>query len=189
MKFRLVLLDRDGVLNVNLPGSVRTPAALEMIPGSAAAVARLCRAGLKTALVTNQAVLGRGEVDEATFDAIQQKLLSALAAEGGRLDTVHVAPDMAEQATPRRKPGPGMLTEALNLHGLWPDEAVMVGDSLTDLQAARAASVGFVLVRTGWGEKTLAQLASLPGHSRPDHIAADLADAVGWILGSGPAAS
>ena len=71
---RLVMLDRDGVLNVDRPRSVRHPDELEMIDGAAAAVARLNRAGLRVALVSNQAVVGRGEIDRAMLDAIQARL-------------------------------------------------------------------------------------------------------------------
>ncbi|MFD2264025.1 D-glycero-alpha-D-manno-heptose-1,7-bisphosphate 7-phosphatase [Lacibacterium aquatile] len=154
MRYKLILLDRDGVLNVDRADSVRTPEQLIMIPGAAAAVARLNRAGLRTTLCTNQSILGRGWVTQAVFDTIHDKLIAALAAEGARLDHILVAPDAPDAATPRRKPGPGMLQEALNLHGLWPDEAVMIGDSMVDAQAAKAAGVPFILVRTGKGSKT-----------------------------------
>lgn len=159
MRYKLILLDRDGVINVDRLDSVRTPEQLIMIPGAAAAVARLNQAGLKTALCTNQSILGRGWVTQEVFDTIHIKLVAELAAEGAKLDTILVAPDAPDAATPRRKPGPGMLQEALNLHGLWPDEAVMIGDSLVDAQAAKAASVPFILVRTGKGHKTETELS------------------------------
>ncbi len=173
---RLVLLDRDGVLNVDRPDSVRTPQALEMIPGAAAAVARLNRAGWRTALVSNQAVVGRGQIDEAMLQAIQAKLREALAAAGAALDAEFVCTDLDG---PRRKPAPGMLLEALAQFAAEPSATPMIGDALSDLEAAKAAGCARVLVLTGKGAVTA---RALPAALAPVAIHPDLARAVDALL-------
>lgn len=176
---RLVLLDRDGVLNVDRPESVRHPDALEMIPGAAAAVARLNHAGIATALVTNQAVVGRGEVAPAMLEKILAKLRSLLLAAGAHLDAEFVCTDAV--ASPRRKPAPGMLLEAMDRFGAAAHETTMIGDALRDLEAAAAAGCPRILVLTGKGAETA---RDLPDRVRPVAIRADLAAAVEAILGA-----
>lgn len=155
---RLVLLDRDGVLNHDRPDAIKSVAEFVPIAGAAQAVARLNAAGIATALVTNQSILGRGRISWDMFADIQAVLLAGLAAAGGRLDRIYVAPDAPDQATIRRKPGPGMLLEALADFACPADQAVMIGDTVTDAQAAAAAGVRFHLVRTGKGASIEASL-------------------------------
>lgn len=170
---RLALIDRDGVINRDLPESVRSPERLEMLPGSAAAVARLNRAGILTALVTNQSIVGRGVIDPAMLEAIHARMVAALAAEGGRFDAIYVAPDAPEAATERRKPGPGMLLEALARFQCRPDQAVMIGDAERDAIAALRAGVPFRLVLSGKDRSVAAPCAG---------VHADLAEAVEALL-------
>jgi len=177
---RLVLLDRDGVLNIDRPTSVRHPDELQMIPGAAAAVARLNAAGLAVAVVTNQSVLGRGIIDTTMLERIHAKLRTELAAAGAHVDAFHVCPDPPEAPTDRRKPAPGMLLEALAAFGADPADTPMIGDALRDLQAAVAAGCPRILVRTGKGLETLA--AGLPDDLQPVTIRNDLADAVTTML-------
>lgn len=187
----LVLLDRDGVLNQDRPDSVRTPDALVMIPRAAAAVARLNRAGVRVAVVTNQSIVGRGLIDEAMLGRIHDRLAAKLAEDGARLDALLVAPDAPDAATDRRKPAPGMLNEALAQFGERPDKCPMIGDALRDLEAAKAAGCPRVLVRTGKGRATEAD--SWPADIDPVSIHDDLWDAVEAMLdgriGSGRAAA
>lgn len=178
---RLVLLDRDGVLNVDRPDSVRHPDQLAMIPGAAAALARLNRAGWMTALVSNQAAVGRGEIDAATLAAIQARLRAALAEAGAALDAEFLCTD---PAGPRRKPAPGMLIEALARFGADPARTPMIGDALSDLEAAKAAGCARVLVLTGKGARTA---RALPATLAPVAVYRDLAHAVDALLsGGGP---
>lgn len=174
---RLVLIDRDGVLNVDRPDSVRHPDDLEMIPGAAEAVARLNKAGVTTALVTNQAVVGRGEVTLAMLDHIHAKMRVLLCQAGAHLDAEFVCTDAV--ASPRRKPAPGMLLEALARFGAVAAETPMIGDALRDLEAAAAAGCPRVLVLTGKGAETAREL---PAHVRPVAVHADLAAAVDALL-------
>jgi len=179
---RLVLIDRDGVLNVDRPDSVRHPDQLEMIPGAAAAVARLNAAGVTTALVSNQAVVGRGAIDLAMLERIQAKLRAALAAAGARLDAEYICTDAVPG--PRRKPAPGMLLEAMAEFGARAADTPMIGDAATDLAAAWAAGCRRVLVRTGKGAATAAAID--PG-LHPVAVFADLAAAVDALLKEGAA--
>lgn len=180
---RLVLLDRDGVLNVDRPTGVRGPDQLVMIPHAARAVAQLNRAGVKVALVTNQAVVGRGHINAGMLALIHTRLIAELAAVGGKLDAFYVCTDTPEKATGRRKPGPGMLLEALRDFGAEPAVTPMIGDALRDLQAAAAAGCPRVLVHTGRGRDT--EAAGLPDAVRPVAVHADLAAAVTALL-AGP---
>lgn len=176
----LVLLDRDGVLNRDRPESVRTPEELIMIPRAGAAVARLNRAGIRVAVVTNQSVVGRGVIDEAMLAGIHDRLAAMLAEDGARLDALLIAPDAPDAATVRRKPAPGMLNEALAQFGERPDKCPMIGDALRDLEAASAAGCPRVLVRTGKGRAT--EAAGWPASIDPVRIHDDLWDAVDAIL-------
>lgn len=154
---RLVLLDRDGVLNVDRPDSVRHPGELAMIPGAAAAVARLNHGGLRVAVVTNQSIVGRGVISAGMLEQIHDKLRDALAREGARIDGWFVCTDHPDQPGERRKPRPGMLREALGLFRVAPSDAVLIGNSASDLEAAAAAGCRRILVRTGKGAATQAR--------------------------------
>lgn len=176
---RLVLLDRDGVLNQDRTDYVKSTDELVVLPGAPQAVARLNRAGIKVAVVSNQSAVGRGVISQAGLDAIHASLCAHLAAHGAALDALLFAPDAPDRATDRRKPGPGMLLEAMARFQASPADSVMIGDQPTDAEAARRAGVGFILVRTGKGRTTEAALA--PG--RALGVFDDLGGAVAALLG------
>lgn len=177
---KLVMLDRDGVLTEERAGFVKHPGELAMIDGAAAAVARLNAAGVKTALVTNQSVVGRGIIDADMLERIHIKLRTELAAQGARLDLLLTCTDAPERASERRKPAPGMLREALAHFRLPAHEAVMIGDQATDLRAAMAAGVRPILVRTGKGAELLAK--GLPQDILTVGVYASLTSAVEALL-------
>ena len=177
---RLVLLDRDGVLNQDRPLSVRSPDELRLIPAAASAVARLNSAGIPVAVVTNQSVVGRGLITGHELDAIHDRLRGELAAAGAWLDLILVAPEPPGAPASRRKPAPAMLLEASAHFAVPPCEAVMIGDDLRDLEAALAAGCRRVLVRTGKGAAIAAK--GLPPHLEPVMLARDLQDAVDTLL-------
>lgn len=154
MRLRLVLLDRDGVINTDRPDSVKSVEECMMITGSAAAIARLNQAGINVCVVTNQSVLGRGIITQEQLDTIHEYIKHELAKEGAHLDKILVCGDAPDNPTHRRKPSPGMLIEAMQMFGAAPHETVMIGDALTDLQAAANAGVARALVRTGKGAIT-----------------------------------
>jgi D-glycero-D-manno-heptose 1,7-bisphosphate phosphatase len=177
---RLVMLDRDGVLNADRPDSVKSPAELVMLAGAAEAVARLNRAGLLVAVCTNQGVVGRGIIDEAMLDRIHGKLRDELARVGARLDGLFHCADHPQNPGPRRKPAPGMLREAMARFRVAPEDAVMIGDALIDLEAAIAAGCRRILVRSGKGRRT--QGAGLPERVLPVAIHDDLAAAATALI-------
>jgi D-glycero-D-manno-heptose 1,7-bisphosphate phosphatase len=148
---KLVMLDRDGVLIEERADYVKHPGELVMLPGAAAAVAKLNAAGIKTALVSNQSAVGRGIISAEMLERIHAKLRAELAGAGARLDLLLTCTDVPWAASERRKPSPGMLREAITHFRLSPHEAVMVGDQLSDLRAAQAAGCRPILVRTGKG--------------------------------------
>lgn len=157
-----------------------------MVPGAARAVARLNRAGVAVAVVTNQSVVGAGTIDPAMLERIHDKLHAALADADARLDALIVSPDPPGSTTPRRKPAPGMLLEALARFGADAADTPMIGDSLRDLQAAVAAGCRRMLVRTGKGAATLA--SGLPPEIEPVAVFDDLAAAVDAYLADTPKA-
>ncbi|MFN8179799.1 MAG: HAD-IIIA family hydrolase [bacterium] len=177
MKRPAVFLDRDGTLNVDLPNGVASLAEFVPIPGSFEAVGRLTKAGWPIAVVTNQSVIGRGLASPETVDAIHAECARLAAVHGGRFDGFHVSPDPPGSDSLRRKPLPGLLFEAAQQHGYDLLRSYMVGDSMRDLVAGRAAGATPLLVLTGQGRQALAER----GHPR-DRTFADLAEAVDWIL-------
>jgi D-glycero-D-manno-heptose 1,7-bisphosphate phosphatase len=180
----LVLLDRDGVLNEERSDYIKSPGELVMIPRAAEAVARLNQSNHHVAVVSNQSAIGRGMIDEAMLTRIHDKLRGELARAGARLDLLLFCPDPPWAETQRRKPRPGMLLEALSHFRTRPENAIMIGDSLRDLEAAKSAGCRRILVRTGKGAET--QGKGLPTHLLPIAVYNDLADAVDGILGSEP---
>ncbi|MFN3400419.1 MAG: D-glycero-alpha-D-manno-heptose-1,7-bisphosphate 7-phosphatase, partial [Ferrovibrio sp.] len=168
----LILLDRDGVLNQNPADEfVRTPAELHLIPGAAKAVAQLNARGWPLAVCTNQSCIGRGIIDEAMLGRIHEKLFDELARENAKIDALFFAPDPPWAQTDRRKPGAGMLREAMQRFRKSPAETVFIGDSLTDLQAGATAGVRRILVRSGKGAQT--QAKGLPQDVLPVTVAED----------------
>lgn len=178
---RLVLMDRDGVLVEDRPDFVKNPGELVLIPRAAEALRRFNEAGVKVAVVTNQSCVGRGIIDEAMLARIHDHLRDLLARSGARLDLVLHAPDPPWAAGPRRKPGSGMLLEAMRHWRVAAYDCAMIGDALSDLQAAKAADVARILVRTGKGRET--QSAGIPRDVGPVRIAQDLAQAADYLLG------
>lgn len=155
MGARLVILDRDGVLNHESDEFIKSPAEWHPLPGSLEAVARLNAAGWRVALATNQSGIARGLMTEADFHAIQRHIDARLADLGGRIDPVLHSPDGPDSDSPLRKPRPGMLLEIARRLDVDLADVPFVGDSARDIEAARAAGARPVLVRTGYGEKTL----------------------------------
>ena len=152
---KLIILDRDGVINYDSEQFIRSPDEWRPIPGSLEAIARLNHAGFRVVVATNQSGLGRGLFDTATMVAIHDKLHNALSRLGGRIDAVFFCPHTAESNCDSRKPKPGMLTEICRRFGVELTGVPCIGDSVRDLQAAEAVGAQPILVLTGKGEKTL----------------------------------
>jgi D-glycero-D-manno-heptose 1,7-bisphosphate phosphatase len=152
---KLIILDRDGVINYDSDQFIKSPDEWRPIPGSLEAIARLNHAGFRVVVATNQSGLGRGLFDMATLIAINDKMHKALAQAGGRIDAVFYCPHAADSACDCRKPKPGMFIEIGHRFGVEMTGVPCVGDSVRDLQAAAAIGAQPILVLSGKGEKTL----------------------------------
>lgn len=174
---RTVFLDRDGTINVKPPEGeyVTSPAGLVLLPGAAAAVARLNAAGLRTVLVSNQSWLSRSPGNAERYAAVHARLAQLLAAEGARLDAAYHCPH-APATCDCRKPLPGMLQRAARDLRIELGQSVIIGDRDTDLMAGRAAGTSAILVRTG---------DDSPAAAGADVVADDLPAAVRLILRAG----
>jgi D-glycero-D-manno-heptose 1,7-bisphosphate phosphatase len=147
---KLVILGRDGVLNVFRDDHVKAPPEWIPIDGALEAVARLNQAGWHAVLATNQSGIGRGLVDMSSLNAIHQHMMQLLAAVGGRIDAVFICPHTPEEQCACRKPLPGLMRMIGERWGLDDLARVpMVCDTARDLQAAHAAGCEPHLVRTG----------------------------------------
>jgi len=152
---KLIVLDREGVINYDSEQFIKSPDEWRPIPGSLEAISRLNHAGFRVVIATNQSGLGRGLFDMAALIAINDKMHKALAQIGGRVDALFYCPHTADSACECRKPKPGMLIEIGNRFGVDLTGVPCVGDSVRDLQAAAAVEAQPILVLTGKGEKTL----------------------------------
>ncbi|MBI5831724.1 MAG: D-glycero-beta-D-manno-heptose 1,7-bisphosphate 7-phosphatase [Armatimonadetes bacterium] len=176
---RAVILDRDGTLNLEQAGWLTEPDQRTLLPGAAAAVARLNQAGLLVVVATNQSAVARGLLTIEGLAAIHQRLVNLLAEAGARVDAVVCCPHGPGSDCDCRKPRPGLILAAARQLSFAPGEAIMVGDAARDLQAAEAAGcAATVLVRTGKGRATEPQL----GPDAATVVVDDLAAAVDWIL-------
>ncbi|MBI3449715.1 MAG: HAD family hydrolase [Acidobacteria bacterium] len=183
-----VFLDRDGTL-IDENGYVNHIGRVRHLPRSAEAVKRLRGAGFMAVLVTNQSGVARRLFDRALVDQVHEQLQERMQAEGTRLDAFYVCPHHPDGADPEyrrvcdcRKPKPGMILTAARELGLDLARSYMVGDTLSDVEAAHRAGVTSVLVLTGYGRGEAQYRMSWKG-VRPAHVAEDLLDAAEWILG------
>jgi len=177
---KLVILDRDGVINVDSAAFIKGPNEWIPIPNSLEAIALLNQHGYRVAVATNQSGIARGLFDMATLNAIHDKMHKALAQVGGRIDAVFYCPHSADDDCHCRKPKTGMMEDIARRFSVDLNDVPAVGDALRDLQAFANAGCQPILVRTGKGEQTLAQ-GDLPPNTL---VVADLAAAVQQIIGS-----
>ena len=152
---KLVILDRDGVINYDSDDFIKSVDEWIPLPGSLEAMALLTQAGWTVTVATNQSGIARGLYDEATLHAMHQKMRDMLAKLGGRLDYLAYCPHGPNEASTCRKPLPGMYIDIAAHFGCSLVGVPVIGDSLRDLQAAVAVDAQPILVRTGKGERTL----------------------------------
>ena len=152
---KLVILDRDGVINFDSDQFIKSPQEWQPIPGSLEAIASLNQAGFRVVVASNQSGVGRGLFDMATLNAIHAKMHKLVLQAGGRIDAVFFCPHAADSRCQCRKPRPGLMLEiGARLHVDLKDVPV-VGDALRDIQAARSVGARPMLVKTGKGMRTL----------------------------------
>lgn len=164
MRYKHVILDRDGVLNYEARdnGYVRAPEEFFWLPGALEGLAELRRAGLYLSVATNQSGVGRGIMTLAQLEAVHERMRNEAARHGGALDAVLFCPHAPEAQCGCRKPAPGLIQLALAQSGMAAADSLVVGDDHRDLEAAARAGVQAVLLRTGKGRKTEASLHGAP---------------------------
>lgn len=179
---KAVLLDRDGVLNVDRPDCVHDWSEWRWIPGSAEAVGELASLGLRLALVTNQSCVGRGWVTPETLAETHRRMAVRLRECGAELESVHVCPHAPDAGCDCRKPAPGLFHAALAALGLQPEQCLAIGDSTRDHVAAAACGVPTLLVLTGKGARSREALRE--ADITPIATCDSLAAAVAWMRGT-----
>lgn len=151
---KLIILDRDGVLNEERESFIQTPEEWVPIDSSMQAVSRLNEAGYRVVLATNQSAVGRGLIDMNTLNRIHQKMHNSLGRFGGWVDAIFFCPAAPDTDSPCRKPNPGLFEDIANRCETDLTDVPAVGDKLSDIQAAMAAGARPILVRTGYGRQT-----------------------------------
>jgi D-glycero-D-manno-heptose 1,7-bisphosphate phosphatase len=160
---KLIILDRDGVINHDSDDYIKSATEWIPIEGSLKAIARLNVAGYSVTIATNQSGIGRGYYDLDTLDDIHEKMETLLEKEGGHIDDIAYCPHTPDIGCQCRKPAPGMLNRIVERFNAYSRKTVMVGDTITDHEASLAAGIDFILVKTGKGSRTLEQ-AQLPNN-------------------------
>ena len=181
---RLVILDRDGVINQDSDGFIKSVDEWQAIPGSLEAIARLVRAEYQVVVLTNQSGIARGLLDLDTLNTIHNHMLEQIHHKGGEIDAIFFCPHGPDDGCACRKPLPGLFTElAGRLHADL-GGVPAIGDSLRDLVAANAVGACPILVRTGKGEDTLlsAEQDGWPDGMEPPLIYDDLFAVVDALL-------
>ena len=158
MSRQLVILDRDGVINLESDEFVKTPAEWIPIDGSIAAIAKLSQAGFTVAVATNQSGIGRKLIEESALDAMHEKMRSLVRDAGGSVDRIAYCPHLPDDGCECRKPATGLFAKLSRDLGVPLDGVPVVGDSERDIEAARAVNARPILVLTGYGQETAAKL-------------------------------
>jgi D-glycero-D-manno-heptose 1,7-bisphosphate phosphatase len=183
---RVVFLDRDGTLNEEV-GYPSRWSQIRIFPTSFESVRRLNAAGFLAVVVTNQSGVGRGYLTEAELRIIHLRMAKAFAAKGARLDAFYYCPHYNLSAYPRyrldclcRKPAPGLALQAAADLDIDLRRSYMIGDKPDDMKFGQAVGATPILVLTGYGAESQKKIEALD--VRPAAVAADLRDAVDWIL-------
>ncbi len=150
---KLILLDRDGVINIDSDDYIKSPDEWHAILGSLEAISMLNKAGMKVAIASNQSGIARGYFTEETLHRIHEKMHYELAQHGGHIDKVFYCPHGPKDACDCRKPKPGLLFQAFQYFDIKPEQAYFIGDSQRDIEAAHAAGCSPIFV----GKKIIAQ--------------------------------
>ncbi|NIM58276.1 MAG: HAD-IIIA family hydrolase [Candidatus Aminicenantes bacterium] len=186
MKKRAVFLDRDGTINkdVGYPSSFSM---IEIFPYSFEAIKKINDAGLLAVIVSNQSGVGRGLIVEKNLLDIHHKLQASFAKHGAHFDGVYYCPHYRLSSIPRyrkncgcRKPNPGMGLQAAEDLNIDMNNSYMVGDKVEDILFGRNIQAKPILLLTGFGQEALPKLKKK--RVVPAYVAANLLEAVNWIL-------
>jgi D-glycero-D-manno-heptose 1,7-bisphosphate phosphatase len=174
-----IFLDRDGVINENRADYVKSWQEFRFLPGSKEAIARLTHAGHRIIICTNQAYIARGIISVETVEGIHRRMLAEIA-QAGAIEKVYYCPHGKDENCCCRKPRPGMFLFARDELDIDLNDAILIGDSITDVRAGLAVGISSVLVLTGLGREQLRE------HSHEAdglfHMTASLKQAVELIL-------
>ena len=176
---KLIILDRDGVINQDSKDFIKSPDEWVPIPGSLEAIAKLYHSGYRVFVASNQSGLGRGLFDIETLNAIHEKMLDELHKQGGRIEAILFCPHTPERHCDCRKPRPRLYQEIGRRTNQSLQDVPVIGDSMRDLEAAVSVGAKPILVRTGKGEQTLLQYADFLSGIACYH---DLAQAVDYLI-------
>lgn len=149
---KMVILDRDGVINHVADDDVTTVDGWDPIPGSIEAISRLKKAGYLVTIATNHSGIARGLYGEEELQAMHKKMQRMLATRGASVDGIFYCPHGPEANCICRKPKPGLLFQIAKKFEIDLSETPLVGDNISDIQAAKMANAKPILVRTGKGE-------------------------------------
>lgn len=155
---KLIILDRDGVINHDSDDYIKTVDEWQPIDGSIDAIVKLAHAGYTVTVASNQSGLARGYFDLSTLNAMHQKMFEMVQLAGGHIDGVFFCPHAPSDQCDCRKPAPGLLYDIADRFSTTLDGVFFIGDSLSDIEAAHSAGAIPLLVRTGKGLKTELQL-------------------------------
>jgi D-glycero-D-manno-heptose 1,7-bisphosphate phosphatase len=175
-----VFLDRDGVIIHNRPDHVKSWSEVRFLPGALDALKRLAEYPSAIVIISNQGAVGRGMITlEEAWD-LQNRIVEEIRMHGGRIDGSYICPHHPNDGCDCRKPSPGMILQAakdldIDLRASW-----LVGDALSDIEAAEKVQVHGILVRTGRGEDQLSRMPAETSAAWP--VVADLAAAVELIF-------
>lgn len=176
---KIIILDRDGIINYDSYEYIKTPDEWHAIPGSLDAIAQLNRAGFHVLVATNQSGIGRGYYDVQMLDRIHEKMFAELAAVGGHIDEVFFCPHLPSDHCDCRKPKPGLLLQIQKKYGVDLTHVFFIGDKLSDVQAARAVGCKPLLLLS------LLEKAATETHPELLNVPrfAHLSDAVDYVMG------
>lgn len=175
-----VFLDRDGTICEEV-GYLNHVNRFRLLPGAADAIRHLNEAGYPVIVVTNQSGVAKGYFPETLVHTVHELMRQRLADARAHLDGIYYCPHASPVDCECRKPGIGMLVQAAKEHGIDLTRSFVIGDRYGDIELARRAGAAAILVRTGYGEGEHLWNAS-KWKFQPDFVAADLGDAVHWIL-------
>ena len=153
---KIIILDRDGVINFDSPDYIKSPDEWHPIPGSLDAIATLNRAGFQVIIATNQSGVARGYYNLLMLDEIHEKLMAELAAVGGYIEEIFFCPHHPDEHCACRKPKTGLFQQIQKKYEVDLRDVFFIGDSFSDVEASRAVGCKFIMVLTGNGAKTLA---------------------------------
>ncbi|MFT5483335.1 MAG: D-glycero-D-manno-heptose 1,7-bisphosphate phosphatase [Halieaceae bacterium] len=181
---KLIILDRDGVINVDSPDYIKSAHEWVPIEGSIAAIGRLHRAGYRIVIATNQSGIGRGLFDRDILEGMHNKLREMVDKEGGVIDGIYYCPHLPEDGCLCRKPATGLLDAISRDYSTSLSGVPMVGDSLKDLEVALATGCRPILVQTGKGADTESKLNKLSSQWRQLTVLPNLSAVANLLIAS-----